>query len=170
MTDTSKEAVERITTNLRMRSYKSDCSDAADLIDALAQRCADLEARAERAEAELQRQYDENVHRIAEQARAEAERDAIAAAAFEAAAQVCEEYPRAAPDENEWPHYDDQISHSQACIRTLTPADALSALAARDAAKVAEGMQRAADLMDDSMTIAGARRVILAAIQKEPTQ
>ena len=106
---------------------------------------------------------------------AEAERDAIAAAAFEAAAQVCEEYPRAAPDENEWPHYDDQISHSQACIRTLTPADALSALAARDAAKVAEGrklgMREAAEIAkaryEDSGEGAGILNAILAAIQRE---
>lgn len=86
-------------------------------ISALWQRCETLTAqrnalreRAEAAEAERDRQYDENVNRIAMQARAENERDAARRAeaaawndAIEAAAGVAEQYrdcwPRAtAPD------------------------------------------------------------------------
>ena len=50
------------------------CIDAADRIEALI--------------AERDRQYDENVHRIAEQARVEAERDAARDAALEEAAKM----------------------------------------------------------------------------------
>lgn len=57
---------------------------------------------------------------------AEAEKQAAVVAMREAAIDACDDYPRAAPDETEWPHYDDQIQHSQAGIRDLpAPTDAL---------------------------------------------
>ena len=40
-------------------------------------------------------------------------------AGIEVAAEACADYPRIAPDELEWTHYDEQIAHSQACIRAI---------------------------------------------------
>lgn len=50
------------------------------------------------------------------------------AAAYEAAADACNDYPVAAPSVYEWTRYDLQIEYSQASIRALTPADAQAAL------------------------------------------
>lgn len=58
----------------------------------------------------------------------QAEADALVGAAYEAAADACADYPRVAPDATEAQHYDEQIDHSQACIRALTDADARAAL------------------------------------------
>ena len=37
----------------------------------------------------------------------------------EAAAEACADYPITAPDETEWTLYDEQLAHSQACIRAI---------------------------------------------------
>lgn len=47
-------------------------------------------------------------------------------AALEMAAEACADYPRVAPDESEWTHYDEQIAHSQACVRAIDPAEVLA--------------------------------------------
>lgn len=70
---------------------------------------------------------------------AEAHESALVAAAYEEAADACADYPRVAPDATEAQHYDEQIEHSQACIRALTPADAKAALERRDAQMRAQG-------------------------------
>ena len=44
---------------------------------------------------------------------------AIVRAAPEAAADACADYPRSSPEYSEYIHYDDQIVHSQNCIRAL---------------------------------------------------
>ena len=59
---------------------------------------------------------------------AEAHESALVAAAYEAAADACADYPRVAPGSTEARHYDEQIEHSQACIGAMTPADASAAL------------------------------------------
>jgi len=64
---------------------------------------------------------------------------ALVAAAYEAAANACDDYPRAAPDEDEWTRYDEQIEYSQLVIRALTPDDAQSALDAALAQAREEG-------------------------------
>lgn len=40
-------------------------------------------------------------------------------AAIEAAVDAVADYPRAAPEEQEWTRYDEQIEHSQQCIRAI---------------------------------------------------
>ena len=45
-----------------------------------------------------------------------------------AAAEACADYPRIAPDELEWTHYDEQIAHSQACIRAIDVDEVLAKL------------------------------------------
>jgi hypothetical protein len=72
----------------------------------------------------------------------------LVAAAYEAAADACADYPRVAPDATEARHYDEQIDHSQACIRAMTPADALAALDRIKAEARREGMREAAGIMD----------------------
>ena len=47
---------------------------------------------------------------------------------IEAAAEACADYPRTAPDETEWTHYDEQIAHSQACIRAIDVDEALAGM------------------------------------------
>lgn len=54
---------------------------------------------------------------------AEAALLAVARGALEEAVDACADYPRVAPDESEWTRYDEQIEHSQRCIRALDPAD-----------------------------------------------
>ena len=49
-------------------------------------------------------------------------------AGIEAAAEACADYPRTAPDETEWTHYDEQIAHSQACIRAIDVDEALAGM------------------------------------------
>ena len=68
------------------------------------------------------------------------------AAAYEAAVNACSDYPRVAPDYDEWTRYDEQIEHSQACIHALAAADpdGQAALARLLAAAKAEGMREAA--------------------------
>lgn len=77
---------------------------------------------------------------------AEAERDAIIGAAYEAAAEDLADYPRASPDYDEWTRYDEQIEHSQNIVRALTPASAIAAYAAAIRAAKVRGMMRAADI------------------------
>lgn len=52
-------------------------------------------------------------------------------AGIEAAAEACADYPRIAPDELEWTHYDEQIAHSQACIRAIDVDEVLVGLPGR---------------------------------------
>lgn len=73
------------------------------------------------------------------------EHEATIAAAYEAAIDACSDYPRIAPDATEAQHYDEQIEHSQACIRALTPADARAALDRIKAEARKEGMRAADD-------------------------
>lgn len=67
--------------------------------------------------------------------------DAKAAQALlvERAAEACADYPRVAPSEEEWTRYDEQIEHSQRCIRALADTDGLALVQAlrkeRDAAR-----------------------------------
>lgn len=69
--------------------------------------------------------------------------NAFVAAAYEAAAIACDDYPRAAPEEAEWTRYDEQIEYSQLVIRTLTPTDAQAALDAMLDAAREEGRREA---------------------------
>ena len=50
------------------------------------------------------------------------------AAAYERAADAAEDYPRVAPDYDEWTRYDEQIAHSQKCIRALATTEQTAAL------------------------------------------
>ena len=45
-----------------------------------------------------------------------------------AAAEACADYPRTAPDKTEWTHYDEQIAHSQACIRAIDVDEVLAGM------------------------------------------
>ena len=47
---------------------------------------------------------------------------------IEAAAEACADYPRVAPDETEWTHYDEQIAYSQACIRAIDVDEVLAGM------------------------------------------
>ena len=49
----------------------------------------------------------------------------------EVAAEVCADYPLIAPDETEWTLYDEQIAHSQACIRAIDVDEVLAGLRPR---------------------------------------
>ena len=49
-------------------------------------------------------------------------------AGIEAAAEACADYPRTSPDETEWTHYDEQIAHSQACIRAIDVDEVLAGM------------------------------------------
>jgi len=93
----------------------------------------DLEDRIEQLEAELTRA------------------NAAAAAAYEVAAEACADYPRVAPDEAEWTRYDEQIEHSQRCIRALATPDqtaALDRLIAEAVKPYVEALQQIADQTD----------------------
>ena len=46
----------------------------------------------------------------------------------EAAAEACADYPITAPDETEWTLYDEQLAHSQACIRAIDVDEVLARL------------------------------------------
>ena len=104
--------------------------DKADAWDAISAKNEEII----RISAERDRQYDENVHRIAEQAKAEAERDAIAAATVEAMKDRLRKVVT--------------FSRDAALIRDMdfTPADAKAALGRMLREARAEGMRAAAEI------------------------
>lgn len=145
-----------------------DCYDlpkeAAAVLRTLAQQNAALQAEVERLTKERDAQYEENVHRIAMQAKAEAERDealAILAGAFEVAAKWHDDnatYDQSGID------YSDVVgipisnrreldqsvkthAYSAREIRALTPADAQAALDRMLADAERDMRQRAAELI-----------------------
>lgn len=69
------------------------------------------------------------------------------AAAYERAADAAEDYPRVAPDYDEWTRYDEQIAHSQKCIRALATPDQTTALDTIRAEAREQGMREAAQYM-----------------------
>ncbi len=123
------------------RANTAAAVDKADAWDAISVKNAEIA----RITAERDRQYDENVHRIAEQAKAEAERDAALAQvadAFEAAGKEAAIRCAACGASNIG-------SLVREYIKRLTPADAIAARdadrkAAHDAGRVA-GLREAAD-------------------------
>lgn len=118
-------------------------SDAADALTA-------MQARAEKAEAEL------------------AEARAKNGALVEMAAEACNDYPREVPDWAEWPHYDDQIAHSQSRIRAL---DATAALEAdRKRVRDEETRACAAIVRENSMSSMAGEKAILARIDQRKAE
>lgn len=102
------------------------------------------------------------IHRLLDALDTEAR--AAAAAAYERAADACADYPRVAPDATEWPHYDDQIAHSQACIRALATEAETTALAEMLDAET----QACAEICDINDQVSGwvSRDAILARIDQ----
>lgn len=75
--------------------------------------------------------------------------NAMVAAAYNAAAECCDEYYYIAPTEMEAEILDDQLEHTSNCIRSLTPHDAAAALEARDRRMRNEGRRQAAQIALD---------------------
>ena len=71
------------------------------------------------------------------------DQSAEVAAALEAACNAIEDYPRTAPDADEWKRYDEQIDHNQKIIRALITPTGQSALSRMIAEAEARGYDRA---------------------------
>lgn len=141
---TDEELIKRLR-EIGMFSFEWTADQAADRIEALVEQLDRMAYRwaKEGVEKQVALGRADALELALTQSRAET------AAAYERAADACADYPSVAPYYDEWTRYDEQIEHSQKCIRSLATPEQTAALDAVKAEARAQGMREAAEIADE---------------------